>query len=133
MSFLDYLLDSEVGQRRDINAQYDALVSLSERQEQDRIELRQRIYQLEAENAEIKQVCLTLLQTLCDHSLITAAAFAQQLETTQNAKDAQAWRRVCPEVEPPANDGRSTKSTRNIDFTDIAKASEEMTPYEDKS
>ncbi|MEL7330320.1 MAG: hypothetical protein AAGJ69_10875, partial [Cyanobacteria bacterium J06559_1] len=74
---------------------------------------------------------LAILRTLSDHGLITESVFAQQLVRARTEKDPQAWRRVCPEIELPVTTRRYTK--RNVDFTDIAKASEEMTQHEDRS
>ena len=128
MGFLDYLFDSEYRQRSDINAVQDQAAWLGARQRQQQVELSQRIWQLENENVEIKQVCIALLNCLREQDLVTESVFAQQLEAVQKMAVNEAWRQVCPEIELPA---RRRRRKRQVDFSDAAKAAEEMTPYEE--
>ena len=116
MSLFDYLFDSDFQQRRDLNENKDKVDRLSYTLRRKADDLASRIEELENENSEIKLVCLTLMQTLIEHDLMTEEGFlrtAEQIRTDIGSRRGQFTGRILPEPEPQS----TVRSGVGIDYT----------------
>jgi hypothetical protein len=105
MSFWEYLFnfDSDSAQRRDLLAHDYELQYLGNRIETQSDKLAVKVNQLSRENAELKLVCRTLVQTLIDRDIITQESFiqlARQLEREYHQQNGQDEVLIIPQREP---------------------------------
>lgn len=115
MGIFDHLFDSEYRQRNDINRQAEKIQSVQSSMYRESDRLTERIRVLEGENAETKLVCMTLLQTLVQHDLITKESFielAQKIKVEADEHTPNSRLKIIPEsvMSPP-------KKSVSIDFS----------------
>lgn len=95
--------------------------------EGDTEDLKERVDRLETENADIRAVCLSLFRVLAEREILTEEAFIQSWRAAQSSSS-EDWLRLYLQVNPP-RPPIPRRKRRSVDFTDAAKAAEEMTQY----